>query len=283
MGTMSGETRDETRRCYRESGYSLVRGLLPRDAVEAVLVEVDAVFAQQLGRCGARPVRYGGEATVLGNMERLLAADVKRYLAAARHVAKLASLQALVSSPPVLALARDLGLETPTIATTPVVHIMGDTLRIPGGYFGIAPHQDWPSMQGGLDTFTMWVPLMDVGAGRFPVEVIPGSHRRGLWEGEVTDNTLEIKKGFTDSDFVPVPAMRGDALVFTAFTVHRTGLGGCRGLRIASSTRYESSTEPTFVDRGYPCAYKRTVDRGFIHPGFPTPEQVAALYRDDAA
>ena len=144
-------------------------------------------------------------------MEALLGADVKAYLAAARHAAKLVSLQRLVASAGRSSRwSNRFGIATPTIPSMPVLHIMCDTLKIPGGYFGIAPHQDWPSIQGGLDTMTMWVPLMDVDATRFPLEVIPGSHLRGLWEGEVTDYALEIRKGFVESDFVPVPVERGD-------------------------------------------------------------------------
>jgi ectoine hydroxylase-related dioxygenase (phytanoyl-CoA dioxygenase family) len=264
---------------YRKNGYCAVPGVLPVSAVEAVLKELDQLCALQLRRLGRRAAAYEGEATVLANMEALLAADVKAYLAAARHAAKLVSLQRLVSCPEITALVEAFGIQTPTMPTMPVVHIMSDRLKIPGGYFGIAPHQDWPSIQGGLDTITMWVPLLDVGSKQFPIEVIPGSHLRGLWEGEIADNALEIRKGFVDSDFVSVPVARGDVVIFSGFTVHRTGLRDCRGLRIASSTRYENAAEPTFVERNYPCAYKRSVERELIHKDFPSPEQVAALYK----
>jgi hypothetical protein len=120
---------------------------------------------------------------------------------------------------------------------------------------------------------------VDIDATRFPIEVIPGSHQRGLWEGEIADNALEIRKGFVEGDFVAVPAARGDVVMFTGFTVHRTSLRGCHGLRIASSTRSENSAEPTFVARNYPCAYKRSVERELIQKAFPAPGQIAALYR----
>lgn len=264
---------------YRQDGYCVVRDLLPAGAVEAVLKDVDSIFARQLGRSERQPARYAGEETVRANMEELLALDVKRYQAAARHAAKLASLQALVVSQPILSLVAAFGLATPTVPTGPVLHIMGDRLKIPGSYFGFAPHQDWPSIQGGLDTITLWLPLMDVDARLFPLQLIPGSHTRGLWDGEVTENALEIRKGFVESDFVPAPARRGDVVMFTGFTVHRTALAGCSGLRIASSTRYENAEDPSFVARGYPCAYRRMVERTFIHRDFPTAQQVAAVFR----
>jgi len=273
------EARDALIASYHRDGYCAVPEVLPREEVEAVLKEMDQLFALQLRRLGRRPAGYQGEASVRANMEALLDADVKAYLATARHAAKLVSLQRLVASPAITALVEAFGITTPTIPSMPVVHIMCETLQIPGGYFGIAPHQDWPSIQGGLDTITMWVPLLDVDSARFPIEVIPGSHLRGLWEGEIADNALEIRKGFVESDFVAIPVARGDVVIFSGFTVHRTALRDCRGLRIASSTRYENSAEPTFVERNYPCAYKRTIERELMVKDFPSREQVASLYK----
>ncbi len=264
---------------YRKKGYCAVPGVLPVSEVEAVLADMDQVFAVQLRRLGRPAAAFESETTVRANMEALLGADVKAYLAAARLAAKLVSLQRLIACPAITALVEAFGIATPTMPSMPVVHIMCETLHIPGGYFGIAPHQDWPSIQGGLDTITMWVPLLDVDRRCFPIEVIPGSHLRGLWEGEIANNALEIRKGFVESDFVAVPVARGDVVIFSGFTVHRTALRDCRGLRIASSTRYENSTEPTFVERNYPCAYKRTVERELYYKDFPSPEQVASLYK----
>ena len=262
---------------YRREGYVLVRGLVPESPIDAVARDVDALFALQLRRLDLPISPYRDAATLLANMQRVFDADVQIYLATARHAAKLATLQQLAVAAPVMALAGRLGLTAPTLPTTPVLHIMADTLRIPDGYFGVAPHQDWPSIQGGLDTFTLWLSLFDVDAEEFPVEVIPGSHRNGLWSGSTTDYALEIDGSqFRDADFVRVPVRRGDVLIFTGFTVHRTALEGCRGLRIASSTRYENAAEPTFAARGYPCAYQRTVKRDFITPDFPAATQVLA-------
>ena len=278
-GEPGGAERSAMLARYRRDGHCTVRQLLPRGDVEQILKDTDRLFALQLHRLEQPALAYESEATVRANMAALLAVDVDAYLAAARHAAKLVSLQRLVTSPPIVELLTSIGLALPTMPTTPVLHIMCATLKIPGGYFGIAPHQDWPSVQGGLDTITVWIPLMDVDATRFPVEVIPGSHLRGLWDGAITDHALEITKGFVDSDFVPLPAARGDVVIFSGFTVHRTSLQGCRGLRIASSTRYENSIEPTFIERNYPCAYRRSVERELMRANFPSPEQVASLYR----
>ncbi len=261
---------------YREHGYAVIPDVLPIPALERVATDMHALYGAQLARRGVAGVRRAGERALLANMERLLATDRSLYLTTTRHAAKLASLQSLVVSEAVLALPRLLGMQAVTIPTAPVLHVMAETLRIEGGYHGVSTHQDWPVVQGALDAMTMWFPLFEVTARTFPLEVIPGSHRRGVWPGRITEQTAEIDpSSCADSDFVAVSVPRGSLLVFNGFVVHRsTRVDQCQGLRIAASMRYENSLEPTFVEREWPCTYLRTVRRENLHPGFPSAEQV---------
>src|SRR5207237_1140060 len=128
---------------------------------------------------------------------------VEPFLAAARHSAKLVSLTQAAVSSAVTDLVEQLGLRLATMPTSPVLHVMSDQLRIPDGYFGVSTHQDWPSIQGGLDTLTMWMPLMDVDERNYPLDVIPRSHLRGVLPGRVRDHELEIDPNLYDeADFV---------------------------------------------------------------------------------
>ena len=71
-------TGGDTVRIVNRSSVELPR-VLPVREVEAVLKEMDQLFVLQLRRLGRRAAAYEGEATVLANMETLLAADVKAY------------------------------------------------------------------------------------------------------------------------------------------------------------------------------------------------------------
>ncbi len=67
----------------------------------------------------------------------------------------------------------------------------------------------------------------------------------------------------------------------SGFLVHTTGEGRKSGVRIACGARYEDITEPTYIERGYPCAFNgQTATQEELHPGFPTAEQVARVYED---
>lgn len=266
---------------YRANGFVVVPGALDTRDLTGLLARLARLVALQLEHLGRTPAAFTDNTSLRRNLEDLLAADVPAYLAAVRQAAKLVELQRLAVSETITELMSAFGMGLQTLPTTAVLHIIGDKLLIPGGYHGLAPHQDWPSIQGGLDSIVVWFPFTAVRSDRFPVEVIKGSHLFGVWQGEIHEHELEIKRElYCEDDFEPVPMNPGDVLLMSTFLVHRTGVAGSRGLRIAASIRYENAEEPSFVSRGYPCAYRRTVQREIIVPGFPTAAQVAALYTD---
>lgn len=266
---------------YQAEGYCVLKGLIPPAVCRTVLKEMDAIFASQLKALRQQVTPFKGKATLYSNMAQLFSADVNAYLAAARHLNKLLSVQDLLFHESLRPYFKRFGLPLLSVPTSPVVSIMGEKLKIPGGYHGLAPHQDWPSMQGSLDALVIWTPLMDVDEVNFPLQVIPESHRRGMWEGANTASAREIDPQLLrDEDFASVIVERGDVVLMSAFTVHRTGLTyhngdkECSGLRIACNTRVENSAEGTFVKRQFPCAYRRTVERELITKDFPSRAQV---------
>jgi phytanoyl-CoA hydroxylase len=273
--TACAATEPEWVASYRTSGLAVIPGVLPLARLDRIARDMHCVYARQLERLGLPVTDWSGRTSLRRNMERLLQADVKAYLAATRHTARLASLQQLVVSDAVLSIASALGLQAVSLPTSPVLHVMGDTLRIAGGYHGVATHQDWPVVRGSLDAVTMWFSLFEVTPRTYPLQLIPGSHRRGVWPSQITEHTSEVDPStYVDADFISATVARGDLLVFTGFTVHRTAVKDCAGLRIAASMRYENTVESTFVERGYPCAYQRTVIREAPSPGFPSARQV---------
>ncbi len=260
---------------FRANGHVVVRGVVPLDVIDTVCSDIAEVFALQARRLGVAQPDDASREQVLAVMQRVFDYDVSLWLAGVRHAARLASVQRMALDASMMRLLDAFGMVAPTLPTTPVLHVMADTLRVPGGYHGLAAHQDWPSIQGALDSVAVWAPLYDVAEDGFPVELIPDSHRHGLWPGQTTHAALEVDpSSFTDSDFVRVALNRGDAILFSGFTVHRSAVAGCHGLRLATSTRYEDSAEPTFVERAWPCAYRRTVERALLQPGFPSAAQV---------
>lgn len=162
-----------------------------------------------------------------------------------------------------------------------VALIMGDKLRIPNGYFGLIPHQDFPSVQGSLDGVVAWFPLLDVSRKNFPMEVIPGSHHRGVFPTiDRGQSTWEIPTDcYREEDFVPIEVKAGDVVFMSVFTVHRSSLSGEAGaFRVAMSTRFDNGDEPTFIRRSFPSAYVRSIERKPYFPGFPDAAELAEIF-----
>lgn len=262
---------------FRETGYTVIRSLIPQRSLDDVDGEVRAVVAAQLARLGvARPASR----PLIEDLADLHAASIDAYLATVRLAAKLRSVVALFLQPGVADVARRLGVSLPAFQTTPVIHLMSDRLRIPNGYYGVDTHQDWPALQSGLDSITFWIPLFDVSKSTYPLEVLPESHLAGLYPGRPGEHVFDIDPDSYDSGaFVPVEVPRGGAIAMSGFLLHRSGHAGGDTLRLAFSHRYENAAEDSFVARNYPSAQSRQIRRDLITPGFPSREAVAAVYR----
>jgi hypothetical protein len=162
-----------------------------------------------------------------------------------------------------------------------VVLVMSDELKIPDGYFGLVPHQDFPSVQGSLNGVVVWIPLTDVDESNFTMEVIPKSHSKGLLTMiDRGSSTWEVSPSEYDAkSFIPIKAKVGDVVFMSMFTIHRSSIVGLPGrFRLALSTRFDNETEPTYIDRAYPTAYIRTVHREQFVKNFPSQEQVTDIF-----
>ena len=256
---------------YNRDGYLIARKVLKPGAVQRVLSDMHLLAMSQMMYLRI----WKGESDLHNDFQLLLAADRNRYLATLTLCAKLKSLWELYLDHGIQDTVDDLGLMFPVFQTAPVMHLMSDKLQIPGGYRGFGQHQDWPTMQGSLDAVTVWIPLTPVGQDNFTLEVAPGSHKAGLYPALRKDHIFEVDGTITN--WTPIEAQPGDVVFMSAFTVHRSSMEG-RGLRIATSMRYENAAEPTFIERGYPFAHKRVVASELITPDFPSAEQVQRVF-----
>lgn len=221
---------------YKRDGYCILRGAVM--ASQTMTPEEHAEFYEQL--------------------RKTFRNSVDEYLQKVRQLSKLVDIHRMFTNAPIYMACRELGVRMPLFLSDPAVHVIAEDMKIPGGYDGVGAHQDWPALQASLNAIVVWIPFHNVGVDNFPVEVVPGSHKRGLLPAEATAHYSEVDT--TGMDFVPVEVRRGDALLFSVFTVHRTRTPG-RGLRIAYSQRYHDGVEKNYVEHGYHAAQRRVIDR----------------------
>jgi phytanoyl-CoA hydroxylase len=266
---------------FRRDGFAIVHDLIGIATLDLLVADIGAVFgrrARALGLDMTDPLDQPGLSALLS---RLFEHDRQAYMAAARQTQHLASVHRLGLAPEMMRIVTQLGLTVPALSTRPVIHYMADQLKVDGGYHKTPMHQDWRSVQGSLDGITIWLPLFDVGAGDYPLEVVRGSHRGGLLPSVDDPFGHRVIDGqVDDTAFVPVPVRRGDVIFFSGFLVHRTGSVGGAMVRVALSYRYNNAAEPSFVARNYPGPYVYRPDMRLLDDDFPTPEDVRRIFSD---
>lgn len=264
---------------YKKDGYYIARNLLPIDAIQNAFFEMDIILLQQLNKSGFSELPSQSLEIVHEHMRKLHGKDQYSYIQSLKLWAKLYSVQSLVMHENILRLTKTLGITLPVFQTSQVLHVMANDLKITDGYHGVGAHQDWPALQSGLDTVTVWFPFMDVDKYNFALELIPGSHKHGLYPGKIAAHIFEVdSNSYNEEDFVPMEVNIGDVLFMSNFTLHRSSLIGDHRLRVACSSRYENASEKTFIERVYPSAQKRVIQRELIEPNFPQKTHLEEIF-----
>ena len=264
---------------YLNDGYLIASDLIPVDDVLAVRNSLIKTFQDQTGE-----VTNGFSNQLLYSlMQKLFDHDIYQYKKVVGALWRKLDVNQLMHHPKVIQfLRKEFGWNDFFIPGGQVVLIMSHQLKIPGGYFGLAPHQDFPSVQGSLDGVVVWIPLVEVDEHNFPLEVIPGSHKNGILPctQDASSSWVIRDDQYAESDFVQVKAKPGDVVFMSLFTLHRSSLiGDDNSYRLALSSRIDNAGEPTFIERGYPSAYLRSVHRDPMQAGFPTIDQIQNVFK----
>jgi phytanoyl-CoA hydroxylase len=264
---------------YNENGYTLLKGFFGADEIDRIRDEARQIFVSQMCRLGLG--RAGGMLDVEfeRGMYALFEADLQAFTNCGKHAQHLISLHRLSLDERIVRVLRELGLEFPNISTRPVLYFNSPRLARKEVYHRLTPHQDWRSMQGSLDSVVVWVPLVDVDRALGALEVLPGSHKRGLLPAHMEDGYGHIGTPIDTSAFVPMEVEKGDALVFSTFLVHQSGNNVTDSIRWSCHFRYNNLEERTFIDRGLPHPYIYKPAEELITPGFPDPMQVETVFR----
>jgi ectoine hydroxylase-related dioxygenase (phytanoyl-CoA dioxygenase family) len=124
-------------------------------------------------------------------------------------------------------------------------------------------HQDITYLLGSLNSVTYWIPLTKVDAYRGSIEVIPGSHKFGIYPHCYTgSNEPQADKIMSPSDIklidepksksIVIDADVGDVIVFSQFLLHRSTFNHSKEIRWVAQIRHSDFFEDGFLDAGYP-------------------------------
>lgn len=202
----------------------------------------------------------------------LFARNPREFVSRANVCQRSLSLYAFAASEKMKIMLERLGLVRPIINTRPLLSFSHPNTASNKMYWAIPSHQDWPSTQGSLNGLTCWVAMVDVPAELGPLEFVPKSHLKGP-----LDHIEEYGVPVTDwkDDFVSVEMEQGDAVFFSYFTIHKSGINKSHQIRRSAHFRFDDAEEPTFVSRGRPWNRKDNRVSEILHPGIPSQAQIA--------
>lgn len=223
---------------FQTDGYYIERDLLDENQIDSVMGEIHTLIKNQL---------HINPSNLLLDASILKETNIGIYLNTLRLAGQLLSIQQLLTGFRVRRQCGELGVKLPAFQTDTVLHVVSPD------YHGLGPHQDYSSTEASKNAIIVWIPLMDT-EDNYPLEVIPRSHLAGLYNGKQKDNYYETDV-IDESLFISLNMKKGDVLFMSVFTVHRTCLEG--NFRMAASIRYEDAMDPSFIERGYPCKYRR--------------------------
>lgn len=263
---------------YKSEGFVCIRNLLNVAAIDEIRSDAQSVFRLMLRKNGI--VERAGEDGFANALYELFKVNHNDFVGAARAAQHIISMQRFVVSEQISELLRAFGLSVPIVCVKPLIFFNSRYLSKIEGHYKTPPHQDWRSMQGSLNSVVIWIPLVDIDVSLGAIEFIPGSHLRGLAQTEKDQWFRRISATEAPSDaFVPVEVQAGDLVVFSAFTVHRSGNNVTRAIRWSIHARYNDAAESTFIYRGMPHPYAvYRPEQELVTQDFPTPEQLKTAF-----
>lgn len=264
---------------YKKNGYAVLPGFLDRDEVRAIKKDAQSVFTLMI-RKNNIPVVSGDEQSFANGLYELFRVNYTDFIGAARAVQHLISMHRFVVSKKIIELLNEIGLTTPVLCVKPIIYFNSRNLAKIEAHFKTPSHQDWRSMQGSLNSVVVWVPLVDVDISLGAIEFLPGSHLNGLAPTEKDEWFRRIPENVASSEaFVPEEVRVGDLVVFSAFTIHRSGNNVMDAIRWSIHVRYNDASEATFMDRGMPHPYAvYQPQQELVTRDFPSVDQVRALF-----
>ena len=271
---------DLLKREYCKQGFLKLERLWPEHELIALVREVHDVFAYSMASRKLPCTRDAAGRILDDDVFRFFDVCRQDYIAVLRVIQNLPRIFRLGTADTLLRALGELGLERPVFSSRPILTLSSPRTSSHIGHWKTPAHQDWRSIQGSLDCVVVWIPLADVTPELGQIEVIPGSHIEGLLPAEPDEWYMHVRADCIDpSRFRPIPARLGDALIFSAFLVHRSGTNLLSRHRYALQFRFDNLAEPNFVSRSFPTAY--VSDRpapDLVTPGFPSTSELRAVF-----
>jgi ectoine hydroxylase-related dioxygenase (phytanoyl-CoA dioxygenase family) len=257
-----------TRESYEENGYAIIRNYLDLSVLNEIRDEVS-----EIGR-----IIVGPEFEFNVFKPDLITPAKQSMLYDRLHY--LPSLNRLSGNKQILSLCHELGIKTPILMGCCNMRYdkPHDTKHL------FEWHQDTLYLLGSINAVTLWIPFGVVDKHHGTIQVIPGSHKNGIYPfKKISDKAVEKDRPFLQRDLsidydvtenpVTIEAEFGDIVIFKQMLLHKSWPNYSNKVRWTSQLRISDLSSDEFLAQGCPTGDKKNI---FFqnYPGFKHPESI---------
>ena len=267
---------------FKKNGYVILKDFFPVEQIEDLKKDAKNIFLKQFTRNNYTKKLFLDDISENEFNQlifRLFKEDPETLFNCGKQVQHLISLHKLSISDKVIQLLKNYGLINPIISTRPVMFFNHPKLAKSKVYHTVDAHQDWRSMQGSLNSMVIWVPLMNVDKSLGALEILPGSHLKGLMAKNIESGFGMVNLSRDEkNEFIPVELNTGDALLFSSFLIHQSGNNISDRPRWSCHFRFNDLDDDSFIERKFPHAYIYKPIEELITPDFPKLKDLSKIF-----
>ena len=228
----------------RRDGYLFLPGLLPRDDVAAVQRQVGTIARDAGWLRRDRPVE-----AAIADMSGFCVDPDPTYLNTLRRINRVEGYHALKHHPVLIDLLERM-LGGPIL---PHPRVLMRNFFPKREEYTTKAHQDFPNVQGTIEVYTAWMPLVDCPMEVGPLQIAAGSHAAGVYDFDIAGGAggIEIKDPL-EGRWVCGDFAVGDVLLFHSMAVHKGVPNRSDRLRMSMDVRYQLVSESFNIDNAKP-------------------------------
>jgi hypothetical protein len=213
-------------------GYALIRGVLPQEAVNSLLIEVTQILYAE---GWLLPEHDAMERVV--NISAACGDPDPTFKRVYQQIFNLEVFHALPHQPSLQKVMKMLVGDRLLIHPKPIGRLIFPHCE----RLVVHAHQDYQFMGGDPEFFTAWIPLHDCPTNVGPLQVLEGSHHFGFQKHDKENlHVPEIPVGREAGDeWVCGQINAGDVLIFHSLTVHAASPNLSKQLRLSLDCRFQ--------------------------------------------
>ena len=207
--------------------------------------------------------------------EAIQSLETQKLGALEKLLGYLPSLTRLAASDTMLHLSRSIGLQFPMVRRRNDVRMeTPDSAPLPGDW-----RQDIVHHLGSKNAIAFWIPLTEATVEAGSLEVIPGSHRSGVFPFHYTgkgsprpDASLAPSETALNDDptesGITIEAKPGDLMIYSQFLLHRQSPNRSGHMHWSVQIRHADGFDDDFIEAGHPCGDETNIFQTRHHGAF---------------